>query len=505
MARAGPLWHDEAGNEETNDADDRGTMNAPVTLPDPPNLVPPRNLFRLVVPPMVLPVFLAAADSTIVATALPSIAATFGEVRNLSWVVVANLIASTVAAPAYGRLGDLFGRRGMMQAALAVFMAASLLCALAPSFGVLLLGRVLQGLGGGGLMTMSQALVGEIVPPRQRGSYQGFITQLWGWHAVFLCYLPLGAIAMLLVLRLPPSRHGTGRAGFDAAGMLLLTVAIVPMLLAVSEIQRLDPTAIPRLSALVAVSLAAFAALLWQQKRSRNPLLAFGLMKIPSFWRADLMAACSGASLTALMTFLPIYLQVVTGATPAQTGIMLIPLSGAVSSGAVVTGWLISRSGRTAIFPAVGLAITAVTLVILAIWAPDMTRVQLSWVLAIGAVCQGTAMITAQITVQTVCGANQLGTAAGSVQLARSLGSAFGAAVAGAVLFGLLTTMHPTTAEMFSQMVRLGPGVLDSLPPARQVLVQADIASAFRGVFLTVACFSCIIVACAATMPLRRL
>ncbi len=523
MARAGPIWHDKTDNEETIHADHRKTMNAPAVLPDPPHLAPPRNLFRTVVPPMVLPVFLAAANSTIVATALPSIAATFGEVRNLSWVVVANLIASTVAAPAYGRLGDLLGRRAMMLVALAVFMVASLLCALAPSFGLLLLGRVMQGLGGGGLMTMSQALVGEIVPTRQRGTYQGylsanivagctigpvaggFITQLWGWHAVFLCYLPLGAIAALLVLRLPGGRRAGGRTGFDAPGMLLLTAAIVPMLLAVSEIQGLDQTAIPRLTALVAVSLAAFAMLLWQQKRSRNPLLAFGLMKIPSFWRADLMAACSGASLTALMTFLPIYLQVVTGATPAQTGIMLIPLSGAVSSGAVVTGWLISRTGRTAIFPAVGLAITAVSLVVLAIWAPGMSRAQLSWVLAIGAVCQGTAMITAQITVQTVCSINQLGTAAGSVQLARSLGSAFGAAVAGAVLFGLLTTMHPATAGMFSQMVRLGPGVLDSLPPARQALVQADIAGAFRGVFLTVACFSCIIVACATTMPLRRL
>jgi MFS family permease len=147
------------------------TSNEPSTpAPDAPRAQVPKSLFRLVVPPIILPVFLSAADGTVVATALPAIAASFGEVENLSWVVVANLIASTIAAPAYGRLGDQFGRRRMMLVALCIFMAASGLCAIAPNFGLLLVARVLQGLGGGGLMTLAQALLGENVPPRQRGS-----------------------------------------------------------------------------------------------------------------------------------------------------------------------------------------------------------------------------------------------------------------------------------------------------------------------------------------------
>ncbi len=168
------------------------------------------------------------------------------------------------------------------------------------------------------------------------------------------------------------------------------------------------------------------------------------------------MGACSGASLTAMMTFLPIYLQVVTGATPAQSGLLLIPLTGAVSLGSVLTGWLISRTGRTAVFPTFGLAITAVSLIGLAIWAPSLSRTQLAWLLALGSLSQGSAMITAQITVQAVAGVHQLGAAAASVQLARSLGSAFGAAAAGAVLFGLLSSMHPATADLFFEMVRHG-------------------------------------------------
>ena len=484
---------------------------------------PPRKLFLAVFPPIMLPVFLAAADGTVVATALPAIAASLGQVERLSWVVVANLIAATVAAPAYGRLGDIFGRRQMMLVALSVFMAASLLCALSTSLGMLIAARVLQGLGGGGLMALAQALLGENVPLRARGSYQGylsacivagstagpvaggFLTQAWGWPAVFLGYLPVCAVAMLLVLRLPPGARSHGRAGFDAIGLVLLTGFIVPLLLALTHLQRLDLAAVPIILALVAIAAAALAALIWQQLRASAPLLPLRLLRQPAFWRSDVMAACSGGSLVALVTFLPIYLQVVTGASPAESGLLILPFVGAVSSGSVVTGWLISRTGHTAIFPSVGLLITAVILVALGIWAPQLSRAQMSWILAAGGLCQGSAMITAQITVQVVAGTRQLGAAAASVQLARSLGSAFGVALAGAVLFAVLSAMDRATASLFLEMVRGGARVLAELPTEQRSLVQAEIATAFRGVFLTVACFSCTIVAMAWTMPVRRL
>jgi MFS family permease len=488
-----------------------------------PILPPPPNLFSRVVPPIILPVFLSSADGTVVATALPAIAASFGEVQNLSWIVIANLIASTVSAPAYGRLGDAFGRRRMMMIALGIFMAGSCLCAFAPTFGILLVARVIQGLGGGGLMTMAQALVGENVPPRQRGTYQGylsanivagatigpvmggFLTEAWGWHSVFLAYLPVGVVALLLLIRLPPGVRGSRTSGFDLIGMVLLTSFIVPLLLMVSRLQTLNTAALPGLAFLLVLTGAGLVVLLWQQKRASAPLLALPLLRIPDFWRSTVMGACSGASLTAMMTFLPIYLQIVAGASPAETGLLLIPLTGAVSSGSVLTGWLISRTNRVAIFPTVGLSITAVTLVALAIWAPSLDRVQLSWLLALGGLTQGSAMLTAQIVVQAAAGPRQLGAGAASVQLARSLGSAFGAAAAGAVLFGILSAMDSDTANLFSEMVRHGPGMLETLEPARRILVQSEIATAFRGVFLTVACFSCIVVACAATLPMKRL
>jgi len=515
---------DEEKPETSNDPSDKRPTRLSVTETTAPTVPPPPHLFHNVVIPLILPVFLSSADGTVVATALPAIAASFGNVEYLSWIVVANLVASTVAAPAYGRLGDAFGRRRMMVVALGIFMAASALSAFAPNFWLLLAARMLQGLGGGGLMTLAQALVGEHVPPRQRGSFQGylsanivagttigpvmggFITQAWGWHAVFLAYLPVGLTALYLLTRLPAGMRGTGAAsGFDLPGMVLLASFIVPLLLMVSQLQRLNAAALPGLGGLLALTAAGLTALLWQQRRAAAPLLALPLLRIPAFWRSTVMGACSGASLSAMMTFLPIYLQVVTGASPAQSGLLLIPLTGAVSSGSVLTGWLTSRTGRTAIFPAIGLTITAASLVAAAIWGPSLSRIELSWLLAVGGLTQGSAMITAQITVQSIAGPRQLGAAAASVQLSRSLGSAFGAAAAGAVLFGILSLLDVDAAGLFTRMVQYGPGTLDSLEPARRSIVLQEVANAFRGVFLTVACFSCTIVACAATLSIRRL
>ncbi|MBN8898346.1 MAG: MFS transporter, partial [Rhodospirillales bacterium] len=215
-----------------------------------------RALFLAVFPSIMLPMFLAALDQTIVATALPAIAGSLGDVERISWVVVSYLIATTIAAPVYGRLGDAIGRKRMMFVALAVFIGASLLCALAGSVLMLTAARVLQGLGGGGLMTLSQALIAESVPPRQRGRYQGYLsgmyataatfgpvaggwlTQHFGWRSVFLVNLPLGLLAVLLVVRLPSHASGGRRVQFDVWGTVFFTGFVAPVLLALEQGQR---------------------------------------------------------------------------------------------------------------------------------------------------------------------------------------------------------------------------------------------------------------------------
>ena len=270
----------------------------------------PRAVFWTVFPSIMLPMFLAVADQTIVATALPAIASDLGDVERLSWVVVSYLIANTIAAPVYGRLGDSFGRRRMMLAALALFIAGSLLCALAPSIELLTATRVLQGFGGGGLMTLSQALVGETIPPRERGRYQGYLagvmvssstfgpvaggylTQAFGWRSIFLVNVPLGLAAAVLVLRLKTQPGDRRRTTFDAPGLVLFTMFVSPVILALEEVQRMDARTLPIILGLVAFGAVSLLALIWQEKHSASPLIPPTLFREPSVWRADGLVDC---------------------------------------------------------------------------------------------------------------------------------------------------------------------------------------------------------------------
>src|ERR1700761_2280135 len=230
------------------------TSEAAAEVPDRPH----PNLFLPVFPSIMLPMFLAAVDQTIVATALPAIAGSLGDVERVSWIVVSYLVANTIAAPVYGRLGDVVGRKKMMFVALAVFVGASVLCAISGSILMLTASRLLQGIGGGGLMTLSQALIAESVPPRQRGKYQGYLsgmyasaatfgpvaggylTEHFGWHSVFLVNVPLGALAAGLVMRLPAHPSGGGRVQFDVWGTVFFALFIAPVLLAMERAQHLD-------------------------------------------------------------------------------------------------------------------------------------------------------------------------------------------------------------------------------------------------------------------------
>src|SRR3984885_15206672 len=226
-------------------------------------------LFIKVFPSIMLPMFLAGGDQTIGATALPAIASGLGEIERASWVVVSYLIANTIAAPVYGRLGDTFGRRGMMIFALAIFMLGSVLCALSPNIEFLTAARVLQGFGGGGLMTLSQALIGEAIPPRERGRYQGYLagiavtsnsfgpvaggylTQAFGWQSIFLVNIPLGLLAMAFVFRIPPRQGDRRRTTFDSPGLVLFIFFVGPVILALEQVQRMQLSSLPMALALL--------------------------------------------------------------------------------------------------------------------------------------------------------------------------------------------------------------------------------------------------------------
>jgi EmrB/QacA subfamily drug resistance transporter len=493
-------------------------------MKDAPEPAPsPARVFLAVFPSIMLPMFLAVVDQTIVATALPAIAASLGGVERVSWVVVGYLLAATIAAPVYGQLRDVYGGKRMMFVTLAIFLAASLLCAVSTSIEMLALARVLQGLGGGGLMTLSQALIGEAIPPRERARYQGYLagvavssstfgpvvggllTQHFGWRSIFLVNIPLALLAVLLTLRLEPRPVRAQAWTFDAMGLVLFVAFITPLLLALQQAQRMSASALPSFLVLAAIGIAALVGLVVRERRAPFPLLPIHLLRQPTIWRSDALAACHGATLVSLITFIPIYLRVLRGTSASETGLLLLPLMFGVGAGSMATGRIVSRTGLTTIFPSVGLIVVTPLLVALAFLAGHLGTRELSLFLFFTGLFMGTVMGVVQVTVQNAAGSASLGSAAASVQLSRSIGAAVGTALVGTVLFATLSLGNAETAHLFATLVQQGPDAIAALPAPRQTMVLAEIATAFRAAFLTMAAFAAAGLLLAWSIPTRRL
>lgn len=482
----------------------------------------PAALLKLF-PIVMLPMFLAMIDSTIVVTALPTIAADLGDAENIAWVMVAYLVTSTIAAPVYGRLGDHFGRRKLMFIALAMFMVSSVLCAMATSVTMLVLSRVLHGFGGGGLMTLSQALVGEVVRPRDRGRMQGylatvaitsstfgpvaggFLTQYIGWQSVFLVNIPIAIVAVLFLLKMAPRPAADRALNFDFLGLIFLATFVTSILLLLQQVRVLPSANVVVVVGLLVLNLIAIVLLIRRERRALEPLIPLGLFRNGSIWRSDAMAACHGAILVSLMTFLPILLRVTHGMSPSQIGIAMIPLVVGVGVGSMITGQLISWTDRTVIFPRIGMPVVTLAVIIIAFWSPTASAVGLCWALGATALFMGTAMTVVQVTVQAEADPEMLGSAAGTVQFSRSLGAGFGTATVGAVLFAMLAMESQDMAQLFGEILRHGPEILGDLPVETGDAIAGEISLAFRGALLSVAAFGVLGSYFAWTIPRERI
>lgn len=482
---------------------------------------PPENLFFRIFPSLMLPMFLGVVDQTIVATALPAISADLGNVERISWVVVSYLIAATVAAPVYGRLGDVFGRKKMMFVAIAVVAVASLLCSAATSIEYLSAARVLQGLGGGGLMALAQSLIGEAMPPRERARYQGYLatvfvtsnafgplaggylTEAFGWRSIFLINVPVAMLAAVLMRRIPTRSPRGEPFRFDFSGLGWFILFIVPALLSLERIQSAGTPFTPAVGLLLALSLVSLWLLLRREGSTPHPLLPLNLLRRPDIWRPDALAACHGAALVSLITFVPIYLRVVRGTTASETGLLLLPIAIGIGTGSLVTGRLVSRTGRTTIYPAIAL-IPVVGLLLLLAFQP-MSLMGVAATLAACAFLMGSVMGVVQVTVQSAAGSAMLGAAAGSVAFARSVGAAFGTALVSMLLFASLAAISPEAASHFAALVEHGPSVLDGMAPAARAAVMHALEQTFGLVFLLIAGYVAVGEALTWSIPLKRI
>jgi EmrB/QacA subfamily drug resistance transporter len=423
------------------------------------------NLFAAVF----LPMFMAAVDQTLLATATPAIARSLGGLRDTSWIAVGYLLASATITPVYGRLGDRRGRRDMLLAALAVFTLGSLACAAAQTLPQLVAARALQGLGGGGLMTLSQALIGELVPPRERVKFQayfalvfttssvagpvlgGLVVSHFSWRWLFAVNLPLAAIAAWRLLRLPRGeRHAASATGADLPGHALFAVGALSLLFwLTSGGHRFAWLSGPSL-ALATLAAVALGALYWHESRHPGPFLPIDLLRMKAIGLSTVLIALFAACLFAMVFFLPVYLQVGHHVTAQLSGLLLLPLTAGMVTGAMTSSRVLKRTGEPHWIPVAGMSLASAALLVLGLAPPSMVLIAvLGFLIGAGF---GTVMPTTQVLVQTVAGRQKLGAVTAMAGLARSTGGAAGAALFGAIVFALIPLADGESAGGLGQL-----------------------------------------------------
>ena len=481
-----------------------------------------RRAFFRAFPTIAIAIFVTAIDQTITATALPAMAAQFGVVERISWVVVAYLIAATIAAPIFGRLGDAYGRRPMLFIAFVLQGLGMLAAGLAPSFEALLAGRALHGFGGGALLTLAMALIGESVPARERGRYQaylvacfmgasaagplagGWLTQNFGWRWVFLAGLPLIAVGFAMAWRLPRRGLAGGGFRFDAAGTALFTLFVALLLLMLDRAQRMNGADYLIALGFGVAGAVALWALLRIERVVPDPLLPLPVLTDPVIWRTNLLAACVSGTMVSLISFLPLYLSVVRGVPIATVGAMLLPMSLGGGTGALISGTFLARTGRNMLLPSIGLVLATVVLCVMAFGAGRISLSWFPWLLALSSLGFGCTFPAVQTTVQVAAGAARLGVATASVQFMRNLGAAAGTAVLGALIFVAFALADPLVAERFAAAMRGGREALGNLPAGERAVMAEGLAIGFRAMFAGAAVMTGVAAVLAFRVPLRR-
>lgn len=457
---------------------------------------------------LMIGMLLSALDQTIVSTALPTIVGELGGLTHLSWVVTSYMLASTVSAPLYGKLSDLYGRRLLFQTAIVIFLVGSVLAGLSQSMLQLIIFRGIQGAGGGGLMVLSMAIIADIVSPRERGRYQGLIGSVFGlssiagpllggffvdhldWRWVFYVNLPLGAVALWVTqraLKLPHVRH---ERSVDWAGAALLTVAITTLLLVSVWGGEVYPWLSWQVLSLATVSLVATVAFVLVEAAALEPIVPLSLFRDKVFTVGALMNFVLGAAMFVVILFMPMFLQVVTGVSATDSGLLVMPLMAGMLTGSISSGRLITRFGRYKVFPIVGTALVALGYGLLSTMDTDTSLWASSLYMAILGLGLGNVNPVVVLAIQNAVRTEHLGTATSTAQLFRSIGGTLGVTVFGALmnlkLDAALAKAMPQGLALPAEPRALlqTPAAILQLPEAVQAAIKSGLAESITGVFL---------------------
>ncbi len=472
---------------------------------------------------MVLCIFLAAIDQTVVIPAVPAIAADLHGFSHLAWIVSAYLLTATAATPVYGKLSDIYGRRALLLPAIALFVFASMLCGAAQTLGQLIAARALQGLGGAGLMAMAQASIADVVSPRERGRYQGYMAGAWGiasiagpvlggwmtdrfsWRYIFWVNLPIGVAAFLLSargLRLLPV-GGRTQKPIDFAGAGLIAAFTAASLLVMSWGGSVYPWSSPPLLGLLAGALALLAALVWRERQAADPLLPPRLFARATFVRGVAIAALAAAGIFGATFLLPLEFQLTRGVDAATSGSLLVPFLAANVVGAFSAGQVARRLGRVKPILLGGLLMSVAGFLLLAMLDARDGHVRSVIDMALLGFGIGACMPTSLVLVQNAAEQGDVGAATGSLLFLRSMGGAFGSTLVGALL----------AARFASKLLQLGVSrpidlsglrghhVATGLDAATRGLAQQALESGFHLAFF--ACAAMLGVALAVCLGLR--
>jgi EmrB/QacA subfamily drug resistance transporter len=471
-----------------------------------------RRSLRLVFGGLMLVMFLAALDQTIVATALPTIVGDLGGLNHISWVVTAYLLAQTVVTPLYGKLGDMFGRKVVLQGALLLFLAGSALCGLSQNLDELIAFRAVQGLGGGGLIVSAQAAIGDVVPPRERGRYTGlfgavfglasvagpllggFLTSAVSWRWIFYVNLPLGAFALFVLGATLPRASERVHHTIDVLGTALLAAALSAIVLASSLGGTSFAWGSPVIVGLAAGGAVLLVGFFLAERRAREPVLPPRLLGNRIFASTSAVGFIVGFALFGAVTYLPLFLQVVKGASPTGSGLQLIPLVGGLLVTSIASGQAITRTGHYKPFPIVGTAIMVVGLYLLStMTAATTTATSFAYMFVLG-LGLGMVMQVLILAVQNAVDYSDLGVATSGATLFRSIGGSLGTSVLGAIFANQLSShlksvlgAHAAAAGARGGAVSVNPRQIDALPAVLRAGYLHAFTSSLSTVFLVAA------------------
>ncbi|MGX1838723.1 DHA2 family efflux MFS transporter permease subunit [Streptomyces diastaticus] len=469
---------------------------------------PPRRVL-VSVGALLLGMLLAALDQTIVATALPTIVSDLGGLNHLSWVVTAYLLAATAATPLWGKLGDQYGRKKLFQTAIVIFLAGSVLCGVAQDMPQLIGFRALQGLGGGGLMVLSMAIVGDLVPPRERGRYQGLFGAVFGatsvlgpllggiftehlsWRWVFYVNVPLGAVALVVIataLHLPARRT---RHVIDHLGTFLIASVAACLVLAASLGGTSWAWGSPQIIGLAVLAVLLGAWFARVERRAAEPVLPLRLFTIRTFTLSAVISFVIGFAMFGAMTYLPTFLQVVRGISPTLSGVHMLPMVAGVLLASTLSGQLITRTGRWKAFPVAGTGVTAVGLLLLHRLRQSTGDVEMSLYFFVFGVGLGLVIQVLVLVVQNAVPYEDLGVATSGATFFRSIGASFGVAVFGTVFTSRLDaeitevlTGRPLPPGADAATLEADPRTVAALPPHLREQVLGAYSTAITDVFL---------------------